>query len=132
MGCFPDRKNQSTNICDHVLNRSIGEFNKQLELALRKFKKEYDVTIVLADVMKMFFEIVFNPLEFGFTEVYKPCCGEWDSNMKRFRCEERSHYCRNRNEYFFFDGAHTTDKANRLFVDNCLAGRVCYPIHPEI
>ncbi|KAG5542494.1 hypothetical protein RHGRI_022141 [Rhododendron griersonianum] len=131
IGCSPDQRDQSSNSCDYDLNKSIGEFNEELESALRKFKEEYyNATILLADFQKMFVEIESNPLKFGFTVIDKPCCGEWDSSIKRFRCLERSGYYSNRNEYLFFDGTHPTDEANRLFADNCLAGRVCYPIDP--
>ncbi|KAH7853334.1 hypothetical protein Vadar_001319 [Vaccinium darrowii] len=129
IGCIPDRRDRSSNSCDYVLNGNIGEFNEQLELALRKFKKEHDATILLADYYKMFDEIKLYPSSFGFKVTDKPCCGEWDSSMQRFRCQQRSDLmCNNRDEYLFFDGAHLSDEANRLFVHSCLAGRVCYPI----
>ncbi|KAH7847450.1 hypothetical protein Vadar_026185 [Vaccinium darrowii] len=124
VGCIPDKRNRTTNECDEVLNKSIHVYNKLLVQTLKKFKNEHDVLMYLADSDKMYSEIRKARLSFGFTEIYKPCCGEWEPLMRMFWCDETARYCDRRTEFLFFDGAHTTHEANRIFVEHCFAANL--------
>ncbi|KAH7847353.1 hypothetical protein Vadar_025119 [Vaccinium darrowii] len=130
VGCIPDKRDRTTNQCDEVLNTSIRVYNNLLVQTLRNFKNEHDVVIFLADSDAMFSKIMNAPSSFGFTEIYKPCCGVWEASFRMFRCNETTPCCKHpRTEFLFFDGAHTTHEANRIFVEHCLTGEVCSPIH---
>ncbi|KAG5542495.1 hypothetical protein RHGRI_022142 [Rhododendron griersonianum] len=128
VGCIPDKRNSTTNRCDEVLNKGVNAFNRHLEQTLWNFKKERNAAVFLADSHLMYAQIRNDPTEFGFTEIYKPCCGIWNANLRMFACGENTTYCHPRTGLLFFDGAHTTDQANNLFVKRCFAGRLCYPI----
>ncbi|KAI8549007.1 hypothetical protein RHMOL_Rhmol07G0317700 [Rhododendron molle] len=128
VGCIPDKRNSTTNMCDEVLNKGVNAFNKQLEQTLWNFKKERNAVVFLADSHLMYVQIRNDPTEFGFTEIYKPCCGIWNAKSRMFECGENTTYCHPRTGFLFFDGAHTTDQANDLFVKRCFSGRLCYPI----
>lgn len=65
VGCIPDKRNSTTNMCDEVLNKGVNAFNKQLEQTLWNFKKEYNAVVFLADSHLMYVEIRNDPLEFG-------------------------------------------------------------------
>ncbi|KAH7853769.1 hypothetical protein Vadar_006362 [Vaccinium darrowii] len=126
IGCIPDKFNGSS--CDDNLNEVAEAFNIRLESALNKFRKDYGAAIFLANSTKMFAQILEHPEKFGFKNTTGPCCGEWKALENRFDCGKNSSYCGDRDEFVFFDGAHSTEAANKLFVDYCLSGRVCSPL----
>ncbi|KAI9102988.1 hypothetical protein K1719_023427 [Acacia pycnantha] len=59
------------------------------------------------------------PSKYGFKEASVACCGggpyRGDRSCGGKRGIKKYKLCKNVNEYFFFDSAHPTDKANKLF-----------------
>ncbi|XP_058223302.1 GDSL esterase/lipase At2g03980-like [Rhododendron vialii] len=129
IGCIPDKSINWSRICNETLNEAVKAYNLKLVEVLKKFQNDFNVSIFLADSDRMFTVMVDHPLQFGFKNITYPCCGDWNINQRKFDCGSQTQFCSNRDEYLFFDGAHLTQKANEAFVDNCIAGRVCYPIH---
>lgn len=65
VGCIPDKRNSTTNMCDEVLNKGVNAFNKHLEQTLWNFKKERNAAVFLADSHLMYAQIRNDPTEFG-------------------------------------------------------------------
>ncbi|KAG5542488.1 hypothetical protein RHGRI_022135 [Rhododendron griersonianum] len=62
------------------------------------------------------------------TPIDKPCCGKWDAKLKMFMCNKDSVVCEARKKALFFDGAHITERANKIYVDHCFSGDICHQI----
>ncbi|KAF7138934.1 hypothetical protein RHSIM_Rhsim07G0251900 [Rhododendron simsii] len=128
IGCIPDKSINWSRICNETLNEGVKAYNMKLVDVLKKFQNDFNVSIILADSDKMFTDMVDHPLQFGLKNITHPCCGDWNAKDNKFDCRNQTEVCSNRNEFLFFDGAHFTQNANKVFVDYCILGRVCYPI----
>lgn len=64
VGCIPNKSN-CTRFCDEKINEGVKAFNLKLVATLKNFRKDYDVTILLADSEMMFAALVYRPWDFG-------------------------------------------------------------------
>ncbi|KAH7848539.1 hypothetical protein Vadar_004167 [Vaccinium darrowii] len=103
-------------------------FYLEIELAVYKFTEKFEeAEVLLADSYKLSAQIMEDPSKFGFKVIDSPCCGDWAPDKNMYQCkEDETEFCNDRKRYLFFDGAHTTDEANRVFVESCLSGLACY------
>ncbi|KAH7846993.1 hypothetical protein Vadar_020536 [Vaccinium darrowii] len=135
IGCIPNKRNRVRNPvtrekeCDEELNKCSKEYNRRLEIALRGLAAEdQEATFVLADSAALFSDIINTPAKYGFTVTEDPCCGTWNPAKTMYLCSINSGFCSNRNATLFFDGAHASDEASRLFINSCFEGKICRKI----
>ncbi|THG05024.1 hypothetical protein TEA_014233 [Camellia sinensis var. sinensis] len=126
----PDARKQYKTIsgqCDEDMNNLIMPYNYRLPKWLKTWT-HYDysgsgITFVLADSYGLLNHMVYHPQEFGFKDVKHPCCGQ-DVNGE-LECPPNATPCSNRDEYLFFDGAHTSQVANLEFALLCANATIC-------
>ncbi|KAG2246233.1 hypothetical protein Bca52824_085861 [Brassica carinata] len=93
-------------------NVKISNVSRDIQGQLPDFKYS------LFDLYTADTETMANPTKHGFKEVKKACCGSgpfWGSRTCGYQ-EGMSHgyeLCDNVSDYMFFDGSHTTEKANQ-------------------
>ncbi|XP_058225535.1 GDSL esterase/lipase At3g50400-like [Rhododendron vialii] len=125
VGCIPNKRNR-TSTCDEDLNKAITVYNALLHIELKELPKE--ASIVMANSHELITGIFKDPAKYGFNVTEDHCCGTWDADNNMYSCNEKSGYCDDREHILFFDGAHTTDKANKVFAHKCFAGSICHQI----
>lgn len=60
VGCISNKSN-CTRSCDDKINEGVKAFNVKLVATLKNFRKDYDVTILLADSERLFAALVYHP-----------------------------------------------------------------------
>ncbi|KAI7990649.1 GDSL esterase/lipase [Camellia lanceoleosa] len=126
LGCLPSLRYKTiSGQCNEDMNNLIMPYNYRLPKWLKTWTR-YDysgITFVLADSYGLLNHMVYHPQEFGFKDVKHPCCGQ-DVNGK-LECPPNATPCSNRDEYLFFDGAHTSQVANLEFALLCANATIC-------
>ncbi|GMQ02201.1 hypothetical protein CsSME_00048548 [Camellia sinensis var. sinensis] len=128
LGCLPSLRYKTiSGQCDEDMNNLIMPYNYRLPKWLKTWT-HYDysgsgITFVLADSYGLLNHMVYHPQEFGFKDVKHPCCGQ-DVNGE-LECPPNATPCSNRDEYLFFDGAHTSQVANLEFALLCANATIC-------
>ncbi|XP_028126578.1 uncharacterized protein LOC114323231 [Camellia sinensis] len=128
LGCLPSLRYKTTSgQCNEDMNNLIMPYNYRLPKWLKTWT-HYDysgsgITFVLADSYGLLNHMVYHPQEFGFKDVKHPCCGQ-DVNGE-LECPPNATPCSNRDEYLFFDGAHTSQVANLEFALLCANATIC-------
>ncbi|GMQ02209.1 hypothetical protein CsSME_00048551 [Camellia sinensis var. sinensis] len=128
LGCLPSLRYKTiSGQCDEDMNNLIMPYNYRLPKWLKTWT-HYDysgsgITFVLADSYGLLNHMVYHPQEFGFKDVKHPCCGQ-DVNGE-LECPPNTTPCSNRDEYLFFDGAHTSQVANLEFALLCANATIC-------
>ncbi|KAH7852161.1 hypothetical protein Vadar_021307 [Vaccinium darrowii] len=130
VGCIPNNRDRKgvEKRCNETLNIAAVKYNQVLNALLIDFVKEFkDSTVVVADSNRLFTRILDDPPFHDFTNARDECCGNWTEFMKMYACNNQSKLCSQdeRKSFLFFDGAHTTDAANRYFVDKCASLKIC-------
>ncbi|KAI8549011.1 hypothetical protein RHMOL_Rhmol07G0318100 [Rhododendron molle] len=127
VGCIPNlRHSFKMMTCNVQLNEDVKMYNNHLKAVLRDFANMFvESKVVLADSYGVLSLILDDPAKYGFKNVSHACCGKWSKETNMFECNNSTEICGDRKAYLFFDGAHTTDQANKVFADNCLSGKVC-------
>ncbi|KAL7200151.1 hypothetical protein ACSBR2_022285 [Camellia fascicularis] len=126
LGCLPSLRYKTiSRQCNEDMNNLIMPYNYRLPKWLKTWT-HYDysgITFVLADSYGLLNHMVYHPQEFGFKDVKHPCCGQ-DVNGE-LECPPNATPCSNRDEYLFFDGAHTSQVANLEFALLCANATIC-------
>ncbi|KAF7138521.1 hypothetical protein RHSIM_Rhsim07G0252400 [Rhododendron simsii] len=127
VGCIPNLRHSFRMMtCNIWLNEDVKIYNNHLKAVLRDFANTFvECKVVLADSYGLLSLILDDPAKYGFKNVSHACCGEWSKDNNMFECKNSTEICGDRKAHLFFDGAHTTDHANKVFADNCLSGKVC-------
>ncbi|XP_030966554.1 GDSL esterase/lipase 1-like [Quercus lobata] len=120
MGCLPSAKAvnpSNTSACFQALNDLTQLHNKALSEALQKLANELDgFKYSLADAYTALSDKINNPSKYGFKEANIACCGSGPfrgtNSCGGKRLSNKYELCENVSEYVFFDGGHTTEKAN--------------------
>lgn len=61
----------------------------------------------------------------GFVEIKAACCGLGELNAE-VPCLPTTKYCRNRNQYIYWDDGHPTEAVHRMYVDYMYNGKSKY------
>ncbi|XP_031265277.1 GDSL esterase/lipase 1-like [Pistacia vera] len=130
LGCMPLMKqfypqlngSCSTNLLVHATmhNRALSNALKKLESRLTGFKYSiFDYYTALLDRIN-------HASKYGFKEGIIACCGTGQFNGQNcgggFTGKDAYNLCSNPSEYVFFDGGHTTEKANSQLAELIWSG----------
>ncbi|XP_031266747.1 GDSL esterase/lipase 1-like isoform X2 [Pistacia vera] len=125
LGCLPVIKavHPSTNgSCVTNFLKDASLHNKALSNQLSKMAKE--LSGFKYSNMDYFYNLLYrinNPTKYGFTEGKNACCGSGLYNG--LNCGVGSYkLCSNPSDYLFFDGGHTSQKANRQIAELIWSG----------
>ncbi|KAL0298563.1 UNVERIFIED_CONTAM: GDSL esterase/lipase [Sesamum radiatum] len=119
LGCVPaELALHSTNgECAEELQKAAALFNPQLVQMLNELNEELGSTVfIAANTNQMHMDFISNPQAFG------PYNGLG-------LCTPFSNLCPNRDLYVFWDPFHPSERANKLIVQQILAGSTAY-MHP--
>ncbi|KAL0302972.1 UNVERIFIED_CONTAM: GDSL esterase/lipase [Sesamum radiatum] len=131
LGCVPaELALHSTNgECAVELQKAAALFNPQLVQMLNELNQELGSNVfIAANTNQMHMDFISNPQEFGFTTSKIACCGQGPYNGLGL-CTPFSNLCPNRDLYVFWDPFHPSERANKLIVQQILAGSTAY-MHP--
>ncbi|XP_078435067.1 GDSL esterase/lipase At5g55050-like [Wolffia australiana] len=123
IGCSPSKRAPSkNNECDVEFNKPSMKFNTGVISILREMKTELaDFSYSFFDTYAAFMEIISSPSSYGFKEVKAACCGLGDLNAKA-PCLPIATYCKNREEYLFWDFYHPTQVAVQILSKKVVDG----------
>ncbi|CAN8257226.1 unnamed protein product [Cochlearia groenlandica] len=125
LGCLPAAITMfgvaGSNSCVARLNRDAVSFNTKLNnTSINLTKNLPGLTLVVFDIYNPLLNMVMNPIENGFFEARRACCGTGTMETS-FLCNERSvGTCSNATNYVFWDGFHPSEAANRVIAENLL------------
>ncbi|XP_074576020.1 GDSL esterase/lipase At5g55050-like [Curcuma longa] len=132
LGCIPAiRVLDPSYECNVNLNHLSMHFKnateallEELRISLRGFEYSF------ADAYEMGIQIDADLQEYGFTEPRAACCGSGRLNAEG-RCTPNATYCRNRNQYLFWDMNHPTQALYKVIAQLWLFGppEFAYPVN---
>ncbi|GLT95415.1 hypothetical protein SLE2022_130980 [Rubroshorea leprosula] len=115
--------------CDVELQRASALYNPQLVQMINGLNQELGSNIfVSVNALDMNMDLINNPQAYGFVTAKIACCGQGPYNGLGM-CTPVSNLCNDRNQYFFWDNFHPTERANRLLVQQMMIGSTKY-MHP--
>ncbi|CAI9105513.1 OLC1v1004444C1 [Oldenlandia corymbosa var. corymbosa] len=125
IGCLPASItlfSEDTNKCVDKMNQAAVAFNKKLNATSQSLQaKLSNLTVVVLDIYQPLLDLVNKPIENGFFEARKACCGSGLLETS-FLCNSKSPgTCANASEYVFWDGFHPTEAANLVLSNDLLA-----------
>ncbi|XP_074321015.1 GDSL esterase/lipase LTL1-like [Silene latifolia] len=131
MGCVPSEIAQRgrNGQCSQELMTAADLFNPQLVQLINNLNSDIGSPVfVSANAFRMHMDFISNPQAYGFVTSKVACCGQGPYNGIGL-CTPLSNLCSNRDEYAFWDAFHPTERANRIIVQQILAGNPEY-MHP--
>ncbi|KAL2336364.1 hypothetical protein Fmac_010810 [Flemingia macrophylla] len=125
LGCVPSNRARNAQVgggCNEVASAMARQHNRVLSAALKKLHSTLPgFKYSIFDYYNALLDKVNNPSKFEFKEGKAACCG--NGAYKAFGCgggfsgKEKFEVCHNPSEYVWFDGAHTTERANRQLAE---------------
>ncbi|KAL9248174.1 hypothetical protein vseg_021527 [Gypsophila vaccaria] len=131
LGCVPSEIAQRgrNGQCSEELMAAADMFNPQLIQMINDLNTEIGSSVfIAANAFRMHMDFVSNPQAYGFVTSKVACCGQGPYNGIGL-CTVMSNLCANRDVYAFWDAFHPTERANRIIVQQMLAGSPEY-MHP--
>ncbi|KAJ9555694.1 hypothetical protein OSB04_010308 [Centaurea solstitialis] len=123
--------------CHEEMNTLIRGYNEKLHVAVHRLNQEIgtDSIFVYANSYDVINGILQNYSDYGFENVYDPCCGGFFPPFFCFRIgdekEISSSLCNDRSKYLFWDSYHPGQAANFIIAQRMLNGdeSICSPIN---
>ncbi|KAG9442746.1 hypothetical protein H6P81_018600 [Aristolochia fimbriata] len=120
LGCLPSQRTLAGGIlrkCVDIYNDAAILYNSKLTAELRSLGSQLTgTTIGYIDLYGSVYDLIANPVAYGFEEVSKGCCGtgklEFSILCNRFSPET----CEDDSKYVFWDSYHPTEKASAILV----------------
>ncbi|XP_006398840.2 GDSL esterase/lipase At5g03820 [Eutrema salsugineum] len=125
LGCIPAAITMfggaGNNTCVERFNRDAVSFNTKLNnTSMYLTNKLPGLKLVVLDIYNPLLSMVMNPIDNGFFESRRACCGTGTMETS-FLCNARSvGTCSNATNYVFWDGFHPSEAANRVIANNLL------------
>ncbi|WJX36755.1 hypothetical protein P8452_24599 [Trifolium repens] len=123
IGCIPGFIIRKPNFqdCNEDVNQKVKPFTNKLPMKIQELKSQLSGSLfTIMDTFKFFKKIRNSPEKFGFTNTWDSCIGEGGKP------------CENRNEYYFYDFAHSTEATSQIYANKCFRGRhLCFPLNIE-
>ncbi|XP_020216254.1 GDSL esterase/lipase At2g03980 [Cajanus cajan] len=118
VGCIPAIviRTPHSEYCNEEINQKVKPYSEKLPGKLHDLQTQLSGSLFInLDSYNFFMKIRNSPQIFGFSNV-------WDS------CIQGAKPCENRKEYYFYDSAHSTEAATKIFAEECFSGtRLCFP-----
>ncbi|KAL6912350.1 hypothetical protein ACP4OV_001155 [Aristida adscensionis] len=114
--------------CDRELQRAAGLYNPRLLAMLGDLNAELAggaAVFVGVNTQRIHNDFIEDPKAYGFATATEACCGQGRFNGMGL-CTVLSTLCNDRDAYVFWDAFHPTERANRLIVQQFMAGSVDY------
>ncbi|AED90658.2 GDSL-like Lipase/Acylhydrolase family protein [Arabidopsis thaliana] len=126
LGCLPAAitlfgETGNNNTCVERLNQDAVSFNTKLNNTSMNLTNNLPgLKLVVFDIYNPLLNMAMNPVENGFFESRRACCGTGTVETS-FLCNARSvGTCSNATNYVFWDGFHPSEAANRVIANNLL------------
>ncbi|KAG0474443.1 hypothetical protein HPP92_014129 [Vanilla planifolia] len=113
-GCMED-----LNACSLLFNRVVRSRLDHLSSTLPGFKYSH------ANLYNSVVFLLENPDVYGFRQLESSCCGSGVLNAEE-GCSPHSPYCHNREEYYFWDKYHPTQRGHEVLAMNAYNGSKVY------
>ncbi|KAL6633310.1 hypothetical protein ACP70R_025981 [Stipagrostis hirtigluma subsp. patula] len=130
IGCVPAELalHSMDGSCDRELQRAAEMYNPRLIAMLGELNAEVaggrDV-FVGVNTQRIHNDFIEDPKAYGFATATEACCGQGRFNGMGL-CTMVSNLCNDRDAYVFWDAFHPTERANRLIVQQFMAGDIDY------
>ncbi|CAA2970450.1 GDSL esterase lipase At5g03820-like [Olea europaea subsp. europaea] len=123
-GCLPAAITlfgSGRNQCVSRLNQDAVSFNNKLNSTSQNLKSKLPgLKLVVFDIYNPLLELIAKPIDNGFFESRRACCGTGTIETS-FLCNERSvGTCSNATQYVFWDGFHPSESANEKLAQSLL------------
>ncbi|KAK9062735.1 hypothetical protein SSX86_019924 [Deinandra increscens subsp. villosa] len=119
IGCLPEVRTLAGDPqrrCADKENNLAQLFNTILEQQLQSWTTSFPQSrVAFIDYYNPFINIIENPQTYGFDVVDKRCCGTGEKEAS-FLCNKLTPTCPDRSKYFFWDGAHLSEKGNSIII----------------
>ncbi|GJV10852.1 GDSL esterase/lipase-like protein [Tanacetum coccineum] len=128
LGCVPAELAQHSRSgeCAGELQQAAALYNPQLDDMLTSLNNELGSHVFVGvNTRKMHNDFMSDPKAYGFVTGQVACCGQGPYNGIGL-CTAMSNLCSNREQYAFWDPFHPTEKANKLIVEQIMAGSTEY------
>ncbi|PON71229.1 Lipase [Trema orientale] len=124
LGCLPAAITLfglGSNQCIEKFNNDAISFNRRLNRTSENLRNRLpNLNLVVLDVYQPLYDLITNPVEHGFSEARKGCCGTGLLETS-ILCNELSiGTCSNASEYIFWDAFHPTEAANKILADSLI------------
>ncbi|WCJ39342.1 GDSL lipase [Euphorbia peplus] len=128
LGCVPVMESMNPELGSKCLEQPLALaklHNEYLSISLAKLETELPgFKHAIFDYYNSLLDRVNNPSKYGFEDGKVACCGS--GAYRAFGCGgpngEEYEVCRNPSEYVWFDGAHTTEMANKQLAELLWSG----------
>ncbi|XP_057838935.2 GDSL esterase/lipase At2g36325 [Cryptomeria japonica] len=116
---------QSGAVCFNTTMELVSTHNNYLSKAISELSKLEDANFLILDFFAAFSHITLNPFAYGIHEMSRSCCSR-DVNMSSsaIGCADYDeqgralfHLCKSREEFFFFDWYHPTQKGWQVMIN---------------
>lgn len=118
--------------CVGSMNKQSYSHNTIYQAKLQAFRKQFpDAIIVYADYWNAYRTVINNAHNYGFSELYKVCCGsgggQYNYDSSGPCGSPASTTCANPSEYINWDGVHLTEGMYKVVSDLFLDGALTSP-----
>ena len=123
LGCLPpDRAIFGGLTCNELHNSAARAFNEALRGTVQKLRTELPGSDVrVGEIYDLWEQLTQDPARYGFARADVGCCGTGRFEMGA-TCSASLRTCPDHNAYLFWDAAHLTEHANKLFIDHLMNG----------
>ncbi|WCJ30621.1 GDSL esterase/lipase At4g28780 [Euphorbia peplus] len=125
LGCVPAElaySGSKNGECAAEPQKASSMFNSMLFEMLKGLNTQVGSDVFIGtNAFNKNLDMIVNPKQFGFVSSTIACCGQGIYNGIG-TCTTLSNLCSNRDEYLFWDAYHPTEKANRIIVQQLMAG----------
>jgi len=116
MGCIPLQlalRSSKNGKCDEKVNGDVRLFNVGVLAMVKQLNAKLPgAHFLYMDAYKGGMDIISNPSQYGLKIVDQACCGAGGKYKGFIPCSTILKPCTNRDDYFFWDAYHPSDKAN--------------------
>ncbi|QHO51625.1 hypothetical protein HN51_003265 [Arachis hypogaea] len=121
MGCIPLQRVLTTSgNCREKANKLALSFNKATSKVVDELGQQLPgVKYVFGDAYDVVYDVISNPMKYGFQNADSPCCSFWNIRPA-LTCVPASKLCKDRSKYVFWDEYHPTDSANELIANELI------------
>ncbi|KAE9601400.1 hypothetical protein Lal_00023775 [Lupinus albus] len=118
--------------CVNSANNQSYTHNLALQAKLDELRKQYPQSVILyADYWNAYRTIIKNPNQYGFTEVFKACCGSqdppYDFSVFETCGMPNATACSSPSQYINWDGVHLTEAMYKVLSNMYLQGNFSQP-----